>query len=173
MRKPRKIHLLIIYLATTFALFIPLDVSKRAVDGVPKPSSEEHVTELKTLETASFELLERIPVNAEDYVRAEAKKYGWHEGYEWEQLHTLIKNESGWNPYVWNKQGSGACGLFQALPCSKLGAPLEDVKNQARWGVAYIKGYGSPSKALSFWHCTGWCYSSRVNNMVFKHTTWY
>ena len=92
-----------------------------------------------------------VPVSPVDHVRAEAAKYGWSGGYQWSALDALIAGESGWRPYVYNSS-SGACGLFQALPCSKLGAPLEDVSNQARWGLAYIKNrYGDPATAYATW----------------------
>lgn len=119
-----------------------------------------------------FETADILPITPQDYVRNEASKYGWSEGYQWQALNTLIMNESGWRANVRN-QSSGACGLFQALPCSKLGAPLENVSNQAKWGLEYISGYGSPSQALSFWSCVGNCYSTRTNSYVYKSTTWY
>lgn len=99
----------------------------------------------------AFSEVEAPPVTPQHFVRLEAKQYGWHEGTEWEALHTLVHNESSWQPRAVNPT-SGACGLFQSWPCAKMGVPLDDIAGQARWGTAYIKGrYGSPSKALSFW----------------------
>lgn len=99
-----------------------------------------------------FDPLSIIPITPQQYVQMEAAKYGWDTGNQWEALNTLIFNESGWQTHVLNSS-SGACGLFQSLPCSKLGAPLDNVANQARWGLAYIKGtYGSPGVALSQWN---------------------
>ena len=64
--------------------------------------------------------------------------------------------ESGLNPYAVNKS-SGACGLFQALPCSKLPCSLSDVACQAKWGVDYIKNrYGNPANALEFHYANNW-----------------
>lgn len=87
-----------------------------------------------------------------DRVRIVAK-YAFGDEY-WPALERLITNESGWNPYAMNKS-SGACGLFQALPCSKVitqAGSLDNVEGQAEWGIQYIKGrYGDPNRALEFW----------------------
>jgi hypothetical protein len=75
---------------------------------------------------------------------------------EWGALEEIVFNESGWNPYSINRS-SGACGLFQALPCSKMKCEYYDFQCQADWGVNYIKDrYGVPSKALAFWSEKGW-----------------
>ena len=63
----------------------------------------------------------------------------------WPQIDYVITHESNYNPYIINK-GSGACGIFQALPCSKL--PSMDVTDQINWGMNYIKArYGTPANA--------------------------
>lgn len=70
---------------------------------------------------------------------------------EWEAMEDLIQKESSWRHWIRNE--IGACGLFQALPCSKMKCPdLENITCQAEWGIDYIKNrYGTPSKALSHW----------------------
>jgi len=68
----------------------------------------------------------------------------------------LLAHESSMNPLAVNPT-SGACGLFQALPCKKLGCELSDVDCQMEWGKSYIEGrYGTPENALAFWHRNGW-----------------
>jgi hypothetical protein len=62
--------------------------------------------------------------------------------------------ESGFDPYAVNPS-SGACGLFQALPCSKLGGM--ELSNQVAWGISYVANrYGMPSNAWSFWKVRHW-----------------
>lgn len=63
----------------------------------------------------------------------------------------LIRRESTWNPYAINPS-SQACGLGQALPCSKMGCEtLSDIKCQASWLEAYIRGrYVTANNALAF-----------------------
>lgn len=85
-----------------------------------------------------------------EIAREKAKQRGWT-GAEWNALVELWHKESGWNPSAVNKS-SGACGLPQALPCSKIPEP-KSVVSQIDWGLKYIASrYGSPSKALNFWH---------------------
>lgn len=129
--------------------FMPISPHKPQ-DGRSDLEVHAIVSALEKPAGSSYEALETIPITPQDYVRKAASAYGWT-GAEWEALYTLLTNESGWKTHAVNKT-SGACGLFQAWPCSKLGAPLDDVGNQARWGMKYIKErYGSPTKALSFW----------------------
>lgn len=69
----------------------------------------------------------------------------------WAALEELITNESGWNPYAVNKS-SGACGIGQALPCSKMNCEQWDYECQTQWTLDYIKDrYDNPSKAWEFW----------------------
>jgi hypothetical protein len=68
--------------------------------------------------------------------------------------YTLIMRESGCNPNAVNRR-SGACGIPQALPCSKLGTsnPVE----QIRWMQNYIvRRYGSWAGAVAFWNANHW-----------------
>lgn len=63
----------------------------------------------------------------------------------------LLDNESGWNPGAINPS-SGACGLFQFYPCSKLKCELTDIDCQLKAGYSYIKRrYGNAQNALEFW----------------------
>lgn len=60
----------------------------------------------------------------------------------------LIRRESGCNPNAVNPS-SGACGIPQALPCSKLGT--SDPVQQLAWMNNYVsQRYGSWEAALSF-----------------------
>lgn len=68
----------------------------------------------------------------------------------WQDAAELIAKESGFDPMV--KNGIGACGLWQANPCSKMKCELSDVDCQLDWGKDYISDrYGTVSEALSFW----------------------
>jgi len=73
---------------------------------------------------------------------------------QWPALNTLISEESGFNPSSYN-YSSGACGIFQALPCSKMGGT--GIDNQIQWGINYIRNrYGTPSVALAFHNSHGY-----------------
>lgn len=68
----------------------------------------------------------------------------------------LIQKESGWNPNAMNSS-SGACGLVQALPCSKLGPNWNDPVVALRWGQSYVDGrYGGWAGAWAHSSSYGW-----------------
>lgn len=70
----------------------------------------------------------------------------------------LIGKESGCNPGAVNRS-SGACGIPQALPCSKLPCTLDanGAVCQLRWMQSYVMGrYGSWAAARSFHASRGW-----------------
>jgi uncharacterized protein YabE (DUF348 family) len=67
----------------------------------------------------------------------------------------LIVRESGWNPSSMNRS-SGACGLVQALPCSKLGPNWDDPIVALRWGNSYVGRYGGWEGAYNFWITHHW-----------------
>jgi hypothetical protein len=75
-------------------------------------------------------------------------------------LDKLWKRESGWNHRASNA-GSGAYGIPQALPGSKMASEGSDWKTnpatQIKWGLGYIEGrYDSPCGAWSHSQNTGW-----------------
>jgi hypothetical protein len=82
---------------------------------------------------------------------------GWAPS-EFSCLVSLWNKESGWNTHAANP--SGAYGIPQALPGSKMAAAGPDWQNsyqtQITWGLGYIAGsYGSP--------CGAWAHSQAVN----------
>ena len=54
---------------------------------------------------------------------------------------------------------SGACGIGQALPCSKLPCSLDDYECQDQWFTeSYMKPrYSTWIKAWNYWNCIGSC----------------
>jgi hypothetical protein len=72
----------------------------------------------------------------------------------------IVEHESGWNVTATNAS-SGAYGLVQALPGSKMATARSDwktdAKTQIKWGLDYMNSrYGSPAGAWSFWQAHGW-----------------
>lgn len=64
----------------------------------------------------------------------------------------LIINESGCSPNAVNPE-SGACGIPQALPCSKIAHCGVEPVCQLRWMDSYVQGrYGSWDGALAAWN---------------------
>lgn len=75
-------------------------------------------------------------------------------------LDKLWKKESGWNYKAMNRS-SGAYGIPQSLPGSKMASAGSDWKNnpatQIKWGLGYIKGrYGNPCGAWEHSQNVGW-----------------
>ena len=82
-----------------------------------------------------------------------AAERGWTDE-NWNALYVLWMRESGWNPRSVNRS-SGACGIPQALPCSKI--PDKSTAGQIRWGLDYIqRRYGTPVGAMSHWQQKRW-----------------
>jgi len=72
----------------------------------------------------------------------------------------IVKRESGWN-YTATNASSGAYGLVQALPGSKMASVADDWRTnpatQIKWGLNYMNSrYGSPCGAWSFWQSHHW-----------------
>ena len=92
-----------------------------------------------------------------------ASGYGWGSGSEWTCLDELWTRESGWR-MVWNYQGSGAYGIPQALPASKMASAgadyMTDPATQIRWGLGYVANtpYGThtPCGAWAHEEADGW-----------------
>jgi hypothetical protein len=85
--------------------------------------------------------------------------YGWSSS-EFGCLVSLWNLESGWDVYASNPS-SGAYGIPQALPGSKMASAGPDWQSNAatqiRWGLGYIKSlYGSPCGAWSHEQASGW-----------------
>ena len=74
----------------------------------------------------------------------------------WGYADFMVQKESGWNPNSVNKS-SGACGLAQALPCSKLGPNWSNPVVALNWMNGYVNGrYGGWEGAYNFWTKNRW-----------------
>jgi hypothetical protein len=79
---------------------------------------------------------------------------------QYNAFNNIVSHESGWNPSATNAS-SGAYGLVQALPASKMASAGSDWKTnpatQIKWGLDYMNSrYGSPVQAWNFWQANGW-----------------
>lgn len=101
--------------------------------------------------------------NTPDGARATARalaasKYGWNDS-QFQCLNQLWQKESGWSYTAYN-DSSGATGIPQSLPGSKMATAGADWQSNAAtqiaWGLDYIaRGYGTP--------CSAWSHSQSVN----------
>lgn len=89
-----------------------------------------------------------------------AAQVGWT-GQQWTCLDTLWgARESGWDVHDYNRS-SGAYGIPQALPGSKMASAGADWRDnpatQISWGLGYIAGtYGTPCSALAHSYAHNW-----------------
>lgn len=75
---------------------------------------------------------------------------------EWWAVDSIVSRESSWNPNAVNPNG-GACGLAQALPCSKMGPNWSDPVVALKWQYNYVtQRYGGYPQAVAFWNANHW-----------------
>lgn len=68
----------------------------------------------------------------------------------------IVRHEGGWDGVQrYNTQGSGAYGIGQALPASKMRAfgrdYMTNVRTQLRWLLSYVRMYGGICGAAAHW----------------------
>jgi hypothetical protein len=90
------------------------------------------------------------PTAAQSTARAMLASFGFADS-QWSCLYDLWERESTWNVYAENA-ASGAYGIPQSLPGSKMASAGSDwqtnAATQIRWGLGYIKSvYGTPCGA--------------------------
>lgn len=95
----------------------------------------------------------------EQIAQAMLSQFGWSSG-QMSCLDPLWQRESGWEVSAYNA-GSGAYGIPQALPGSKMASAGSDWQTNAvtqiKWGLGYIQQiYGSPCAAWSHEEADGW-----------------
>ncbi|GAB2802762.1 aggregation-promoting factor C-terminal-like domain-containing protein [Streptomyces daliensis] len=81
-------------------------------------------------------------------------------GGQFQCFSEIVERESGWN-YKATNASSGAYGLVQALPGSKMSSAGADWRTnpatQIKWGLNYMNDrYGSPCGAWDFWQANNW-----------------
>ncbi|MEV4431791.1 transglycosylase SLT domain-containing protein [Streptomyces sp. NPDC049555] len=81
-------------------------------------------------------------------------------GDQFQCFSNIVNNESTWD-YTATNASSGAYGLVQALPGTKMASAGADWRTnpatQIKWGLSYMnERYGSPCGAWSFWQANQW-----------------
>ena len=107
-------------------------------------------------------------IEAKTYSKKECKQYAYNlviKKYHWsiKDYNNLVKlwnKESHWNAKSYNRR-SGACGIPQAHPCSKMKKYGKDYRTnckvQIKWGLNYIKKrYKTPTKAWKHFQRKHW-----------------
>ncbi len=99
------------------------------------------------------------PAGARAYASSAVSARGWGQG-EYSCLVSLWNRESGWRVDAYNA-GSGAYGIPQSLPGSKMASAGGDWRTNAatqiNWGLGYIAArYGAPCGAWAHSENVGW-----------------
>lgn len=115
-----------------------------------KAASRSATRDASSFATQSSYTIAQIQAMAKSMVAAD----------QWTCFSNIVNHESSWN-YKAVNPSSGAYGLFQALPGTKMSSAGADWQTnpatQIKWGLQYMEGrYGSPCGAWSFWQANHW-----------------
>jgi hypothetical protein len=94
------------------------------------------------------------PGTAEHIAYELLPSFGFNAASQFPCVNDIFTRESGWRVNAEN--ASGAYGIPQALPGSKMASAGPDwqtnATTQIKWGIGYMKSiYGSPCQAWAFW----------------------
>ncbi|QDF17214.1 endolysin [Streptomyces phage Spilled] len=147
----------------------PLEAEKPKVTQSVSPEATPSAVVNSTSPSPSLSTIKIEPVaysksisSTKDYAKSKLKKKfpkSWKKQYNC--LNPLWKHESSWN-YKAKNPYSGAYGIPQSLPASKMKAAGKDWKTnprtQVRWGLDHYiyKRYGTPCTAWSHFKKKGW-----------------
>lgn len=145
------IGLCIAFTGHGYARYFDVEVKAQNLPTLQQQLAEikEENAQLKQKLEAKVQVEEKIAKSPEPKAKAlKAALETW--GIEHlEAFENLVTKESNFNPFALNKK-SGACGMFQAHPCSKMKST--DLDYQISWGINYIKSrYGNPTNAWKHW----------------------
>lgn len=138
--------------------FVPVDVDELDIHLTPSSAEELPPEPEPVVETTQSSASSgSIPMYTGGGSPAEWMAAAGIPESDWGYVDYVVSHESGWNPNATNSS-SGACGLVQALPCSKVpgGNGYDPVANLI-WANGYAIGrYGSWAGAYAFWISNNW-----------------
>jgi cell pole-organizing protein PopZ len=128
-----------------------------AAQAAQSSSTSTSTSSTTSTSTASGEL---SPSAAQTVAQQLMPSYGFSVSSQWTCLLDLWNNESGWE---WDAENtsSGAYGIPQALPASKMASAgsdyMTDATTQIKWGLSYIQStYSTPCGAWDFEEANGY-----------------
>jgi hypothetical protein len=144
-------------------------IEKKAIERAAAEKAAEKAAAAKAAESSgsgsSAPFTGSIPASCDEFSgnRAIGCALMLKAGFDIDQfpcLNKLWTKESNWRTTAANTS-SGAYGIPQALPGSKMGSVADDWRTnpatQIKWGLGYVEGrYGSPCEAWSHSQSTGW-----------------
>ncbi|MFJ4468929.1 transglycosylase SLT domain-containing protein [Streptomyces sp. NPDC089424] len=161
------------------AIAADASAKKEAEEAARKAAAETAIAKKEAAEQAAQEAKEREEAEEEAASRSatrDAASFAVQSSYSISEIQSMaaamvpgdqfqcfsniVDHESDWN-YTAVNPSSGAYGLFQALPGSKMSSVGSDWQTnpatQIKWGLNYMNDrYGSPCGAWSFWQANHW-----------------
>lgn len=123
-----------------------------------RPVTKTPVVKSSTATKEAPRTTKKVPVVS----KTAAQKYALERlgNTQYSCIYKLFMRESGWRWNAYNKN-SGAYGIPQALPGSKMASAGDDWKTnpitQVKWGIRYVNGrYGSACGAWNHFQRSGW-----------------
>ena len=121
--------------------------------------AQRHAARKRAAELAASKAVPAASGSPRQIAQAMLGSFGWSSS-QFSCLDPLWEHESRWNVTAANP-GSGAFGIAQALPGSRMASAGPDwqtsAATQITWGLRYIRDtYGSPCAAWSHEQATGW-----------------
>ncbi|MFF3461405.1 transglycosylase SLT domain-containing protein [Streptomyces sp. NPDC002619] len=128
---------------------------KAAQAAKERAAAEEAASRSKSVSASSFPVQSSYSVGQIQAMARQMVASG-----QFQCFSNIVDHESSWNYRAVNAS-SGAYGLFQALPGSKMSSVGADWQTnpatQIKWGLNYMNSrYGSPCEAWSFWQANHW-----------------
>ncbi len=120
----------------------------------------EEKAEAKASRSSSRDAASFAPQSSYTVAQVQAMARQMIPGDQFQCFSNIVNHESTWN-YKATNASSGAYGLVQALPGSKMASAGSDWQTnpatQIKWGLNYMNDrYGSPCGAWSFWQANNW-----------------
>jgi soluble lytic murein transglycosylase-like protein len=132
----------------------PVVVSPKQVEASSSAAANNSATSQDTTAPPPVD-----PGSAQQIAYSLLPAYGFSQATQWSCLDDLWQQESSWQYDAEN--ASGAYGIPQSLPASKMGEVasdyLTDPTTQIKWGLEYItQTYGTPCDAWGHEEADGW-----------------
>ncbi|QIK84217.1 G5 domain-containing protein [Sanguibacter sp. HDW7] len=135
------------------------EIERTALTSVVVAEMRDEVVRVGTMSVPDSSAKVLSPNQARALAKSLVAERGW-DASQFTCLDRLWTRESNWRVTAHNK-GSGAYGIPQSLPGTKMASVASDWRTNARtqiiWGLGYIKNrYGTPCGALDHSHARGW-----------------
>jgi len=135
------------------------EIDRTAVASVVLSEVRDEVVRVGTMSVPDASAKVLSPGQARALAKSLVAERGW-DASQFSCLDRLWTRESNWRVGAHNTR-SGAYGIPQALPGTKMSSVAADWRTNARtqivWGLGYVKSrYGTPCGALDHSHARGW-----------------